>query len=97
MILLLVWEEQEQLLSCKSKASECWRVIVSNATLHNQDEIDKRYKNWRCSNYTRAGDVIPEIVKVVIDKRLSTTTPYVMPLICPRCNSLCDKKQDEAY
>ena len=71
-------------------------VIVSNATLHNQDEIDK--KDIRIGDTViiqRAGDVIPEIVKVVIDKRLSTSKPYVMPLICPRCNSLCDKKQDE--
>ena len=53
---------------------------------HNQDEIDK--KDIRIGDTViiqRAGDVIPEIVKVVTDKRLSTTTPYVMPLICPRC------------
>ena len=71
-------------------------VIVSNATLHNQDEIDK--KDIRIGDTViiqRAGDVIPEIVKVVIDKRSSTTKPYVMPLICPSCNSLCYKKQDE--
>ena len=72
-------------------------VIVSNATLHNQDEINK--KNVRIGDTVivqRAGDVIPEIVKVVIEKRLSDSQPYIIPAICPSCETVCDKKEDEA-
>ena len=71
-------------------------VIVSNATLHNQDEINK--KNVRIGDTVivqRAGDVIPEIVKVVIEKRLSDSQPYIIPAICPSCETVCDKKEDE--
>ena len=72
-------------------------VIVSNATLHNQDEINK--KNVRIGDTVivqRAGDVIPEIVKVVIEKRLSDSQPYSIPAICPSCDTVCDKREDEA-
>ena len=72
-------------------------VIVSNATLHNQDEIDK--KNIRIGDTVivqRAGDVIPEIVKVIIQKRLKNSEAYIISEICPSCGSICDKKEDEA-
>ena len=72
-------------------------VIVSNATLHNQDEINK--KNVRIGDTVivqRAGDVIPEIVKVVIEKRLSDSQAYSIPAICPSCDTVCDKREDEA-
>ena len=72
-------------------------VIVSNATLHNQDEIDK--KNIRIGDTVivqRAGDVIPEIVKVIIEKRLKNSEAYIISKICPSCGSICDKKEDEA-
>lgn len=72
-------------------------VIVSNATLHNQDEIDK--KNIRIGDTVivqRAGDVIPEIVKVIIEKRLKNSEAYIISEICPSCGSICDKKEDEA-
>ena len=72
-------------------------VIVSNATLHNQDEIDK--KNIRIGDTVivqRAGDVIPEIVKVIIEKRLKNSEAYIISEICPCCGSICDKKEDEA-
>ena len=72
-------------------------VIVSNATLHNQDEINK--KDVRIGDTVivqRAGDVIPEVVKIVIEKRKSTSQPYAIPLICPSCNGEVSKSQDEA-
>lgn len=72
-------------------------VIVSNATLHNQDEINK--KDVRIGDTViiqRAGDVIPEIVKVVIQKRKKNSQAYYIPCICPSCKSLCDKKEDES-
>ena len=71
-------------------------VIVSNATLHNQDEINK--KDVRISDTVivqRAGDVIPEIVKVIIEKRISNSQPYVIPTMCPSCETVCNKKEDE--
>lgn len=72
-------------------------VIVSNATLHNQDEINK--KNIRIGDTVvvqRAGDVIPEIVKVIIEKRLKNSEAYIISEICPSCGSICEKKEDEA-
>jgi DNA ligase (NAD+) len=57
-------------------------VKVSRATLHNQDEIDK--KGIRIDDTViiqRAGDVIPEVVKVISDKK------FIMPTLCPECDS----------
>ncbi len=71
-------------------------VIVSNATLHNQDEINK--KDVRIGDTVivqRAGDVIPEIVKVIIEKRIKNSKSYIIPAICPSCETVCDKKEDE--
>ena len=62
-------------------------VVVSNATLHNQDEIDR--KDVRIGDIVliqRAGDVIPEVVKVILEKRPENTTPYVIPASCPICS-----------
>ncbi len=64
-------------------------VIVSNATLHNQDEIDK--KDVRIGDTVliqRAGDVIPEIVKVILDERKGMLSKYTLPDTCPICNTL---------
>jgi len=61
-------------------------VVVSNATLHNQDEIDR--KDIRIGDTVliqRAGDVIPEVVKVILEKRPGNTTSYVIPAKCPVC------------
>ena len=72
-------------------------VIVSNATLHNQDEIDK--KDVRIGDtiiVQRAGDVIPEIVKVILDKRSSISKKYIIPDTCPSCNLKIKKLEDEA-
>jgi len=63
-------------------------VTVSNATLHNQDEIDK--KDIRINDTVliqRAGDVIPEVVNVILDKRLDGTKLFQIPNKCPKCYS----------
>ena len=62
-------------------------VTVSNATLHNQDEIDR--KDVRIGDTVliqRAGDVIPEVVKVIMEKRPKGTLPYTLPNNCPVCS-----------
>ena len=72
-------------------------VIVSNATLHNQDEINR--KDVRIGDTVliqRAGDVIPEVVKVIIDKRPTGTKKYIIPDFCPVCNHKVFKIEDEA-
>ena len=61
-------------------------VVVTNATLHNQDEIDR--KDVRVGDTVliqRAGDVIPEVVKVIPAKRPPETKKYQLPTACPSC------------
>ncbi len=63
-------------------------VIVSSATLHNQDEIDR--KDVRVGDTVviqRAGDVIPEVVAVIPSKRPVGSIPYRLPERCPVCNT----------
>ena len=63
-------------------------VTVSNATLHNQDEIDRLdVREGDTVIVRRAGDVIPEIVQVVIERRPSNTTKFQLPNRCPVCGS----------
>ena len=72
-------------------------VIVSNATLHNQDEIDR--KDIRLGDTVliqRAGDVIPEVVKVILEKRPSESFKYQLPTECPSCNALLNKIEGDA-
>ncbi len=72
-------------------------VTVTNATLHNQDEIDR--KDVRIGDMVivrRAGDVIPEVVRPVLSKRPENTQPYTMPDHCPVCGSLAERVNDEA-
>lgn len=72
-------------------------VTVTNATLHNQDEIDR--KGLRIGDMVivrRAGDVIPEVVKAVLSERPTDSEPYTMPNECPVCGSLAERINDEA-
>ncbi len=72
-------------------------VTVTNATLHNEDEI--RRKDVRIGDIVivrRAGDVIPEVVSVVKEQRSSELTAFVMPSQCPICGSHIERPVDEA-
>ena len=72
-------------------------VIVTNATLHNQDEIMR--KDVRIGDTVliqRAGDVIPEIVKVIQGKRSSNTVEYFFPKVCPACEHEVFRPEGEA-
>jgi DNA ligase (NAD+) len=71
-------------------------VVVSNATLHNEDEIAR--KDIRIGDTVvvqRAGDVIPQIVEVKRDKRPKNAVPYVLSQTCPACGSLAVRETDE--
>ncbi len=72
-------------------------VVVSRATLHNQDEIEK--KDIRIGDMVfvqRAGDVIPEVVKVVASSRDGTQKPFQMPHSCPVCGATVVRLAGEA-
>jgi DNA ligase (NAD+) len=71
-------------------------VVVSNATLHNEDEIER--KDVRVGDTVlvqRAGDVIPQVLAVVLDKRPPDSKPYVFPDTCPICGSAALREIDE--
>lgn len=72
-------------------------VTVTNATLHNEDEV--RRKDVRVGDTVvvrRAGDVIPEVVSVVLDRRPGSTQPFEIPSRCPICDSHIERLADEA-
>lgn len=72
-------------------------VTVTNATLHNEDEV--RRKDVRVGDTVivrRAGDVIPEVVAVVPERRPILAAEFVMPKLCPVCGSAIEKPEDEA-
>jgi DNA ligase (NAD+) len=72
-------------------------VTVTNATLHNEDEI--RRKDVHIGDYVvvrRAGDVIPEVVRVVTERRPRTVHAFHMPAKCPVCGSRVERLEDEA-
>ena len=72
-------------------------VIVSNATLHNADQIERL--DVRVGDTVivrRAGDVIPEVVSVIADRRPAGTTPWRMPGQCPVCGSEIVREEGEA-
>ncbi|MGH6876681.1 MAG: NAD-dependent DNA ligase LigA [Rhizomicrobium sp.] len=71
-------------------------VVVQNATLHNEDEIAR--KDVRIGDTVlvqRAGDVIPQIVRVIPEKRPRRAKPYVFPDRCPVCHSHAVREVDE--
>ncbi len=72
-------------------------VVVSHATLHNEDEIKR--KDIRIGDTViiqRAGDVIPQIVKVLTEKRPSASKEFIFPNICPECGAHAIREEDEA-
>jgi DNA ligase (NAD+) len=72
-------------------------VIVTNATLHNEDEV--RRKDVQIGDTVivrRAGDVIPEVLAVVLERRPTDARPFDMPVSCPVCGSAIVKLEDEA-
>jgi DNA ligase (NAD+) len=72
-------------------------VTVSNATLHNADEIERLgLKVGDTVIIRRAGDVIPQVVSVIIDKRHKNARDIVFPETCPICDSAIEKLEDEA-
>lgn len=71
-------------------------VTVTNATLHNQDEINR--KDVRIGDTVvvrRAGDVIPEVVMPILDKRPADARQFLMPTSCPVCGSAIERPEDE--
>ena len=71
-------------------------VTVTNATLHNEEEA--RRKDVRVGDTVvvrRAGDVIPEVVSVVLDRRPEGTVPFSMPDACPVCGSAVGREEGE--
>ena len=72
-------------------------TTVSNASLHNQDEVE--CKDFRVGDTVivqRAGDVIPQVVSVVIEKRPLVSEPYVFQTACPVCGSKAVRETSEA-
>ena len=72
-------------------------VTVSNATLHNFDEV--RRKDVRVGDTVivrRAGDVIPEVVRSVIERRPEGTPEFTLPTHCPECSSIVQRPEGEA-
>ncbi len=72
-------------------------VTVTNATLHNADEV--RRKDVRPGDWVvvrRAGDVIPEVVAPVLDRRPEGLTPWEMLTECPECGSVVEQVEGEA-
>ena len=72
-------------------------VTVTNATLHNEDEV--RRKDIRIGDSVivrRAGDVIPEVVAFVPERRPADAQEFLMPIACPVCGSAIIRPEDEA-
>ena len=72
-------------------------VTVTNATLHNLDEV--RRKDVRAGDWVivrRAGDVIPEVARVVVERRTGEPAEFSMPASCPVCGSAVERVEGEA-
>lgn len=71
-------------------------VTITNATLHNQEEIQRKDVRVGDSVWVhRAGDVIPEIVSVIPEKRPVKSSPFMMPEECPSCGGPIAKAEEE--
>ena len=72
--------------------------LVSKATLHNSDYcIDKDVRVGDTISIRKAGDVIPEVVEVKLDRRKEDSVPFKMIENCPMCNSVLVRKDDNHY
>lgn len=72
-------------------------VTVSRATLHNQDEVDRKdIREGDTVVIQRAGDVIPEVVEVIKERRPENSSPYSIPDTCPVCNSRAVRLEGQA-
>lgn len=72
-------------------------VLVSHATLHNEDEIKR--KDIRIGDMViiqRAGDVIPQVVSVLTEKRSTELPEFQFPTVCPECGAHAIREEDEA-
>lgn len=71
-------------------------VVVSRATLHNRDEIERKdIREGDLVVIQRAGDVIPQVVAVDMEKRPKESEPYVFPDHCPVCGSMAKQEGDD--
>ena len=72
-------------------------VVVSSATLHNEDEV--RAKDLRVGDTVvvqRAGDVIPEVVRAIPEKRPANSQPWIFPSHCPACGEAVHREEGQA-
>lgn len=73
-------------------------TTVTNATLHNQDFITERdIRIGDTVKIRKAGEIIPEILEVELDKRPENTAPYHLPSVCPICGAVTKKDEDGAF
>lgn len=73
-------------------------TTVTNATLHNQDFIlEKDIRIGDTVLVRKAGEIIPEVLSVVMDQRPEGTSPYFLPQVCPVCGAPVERDEDGAH